>query len=379
MLRSLVGSEMCIRDRYQRRVRGPPPLLTWWAEGHGLVMEAQWVSLVGMVERPSSATCPGGMGLARELAVWKMGRDSAYGVAEGLMEVVSGLEDMLRMSDRASVDEAREMNGRIESMEELLEGSLRRLREVEREGAELRRRNEVLGQQNKLLQGMLEEAVEECQVGMGEVHRHPGGITLATHMSLVMQLLVTWGWNMERFRHKAARGGIALQARRRGMQVIRRCVSAISAPGVWRQFAAWHVNTKVHTQNQRWGLKERAGYHRGALQTIRYTMARWDAKGQLSAVLQWRASCLTGLQHDKLQASQDSAMKEFLNGTRRQGKDASVSKEASQKLDLHAVMLGCLHSPPVLAVTRSAATSPQHSPVARASSPSPSPLSLIHI
>eukprot|EP00658_Telonema_sp_P-2_P077258 TRINITY_DN6942_c0_g1_i1.p1 TRINITY_DN6942_c0_g1~~TRINITY_DN6942_c0_g1_i1.p1 ORF type:complete len:121 (-),score=16.28 TRINITY_DN6942_c0_g1_i1:532-894(-) len=29
MLRSLVGSEMCIRDRYQRRVRGLPIALRW--------------------------------------------------------------------------------------------------------------------------------------------------------------------------------------------------------------------------------------------------------------------------------------------------------------------------------------------------------------
>eukprot|EP00658_Telonema_sp_P-2_P000569 TRINITY_DN10218_c0_g1_i3.p1 TRINITY_DN10218_c0_g1~~TRINITY_DN10218_c0_g1_i3.p1 ORF type:complete len:141 (-),score=54.75 TRINITY_DN10218_c0_g1_i3:215-637(-) len=30
MLRSLVGSEMCIRDRYQRRVRGPSSDSHWW-------------------------------------------------------------------------------------------------------------------------------------------------------------------------------------------------------------------------------------------------------------------------------------------------------------------------------------------------------------
>eukprot|EP00658_Telonema_sp_P-2_P006609 TRINITY_DN1249_c0_g2_i16.p2 TRINITY_DN1249_c0_g2~~TRINITY_DN1249_c0_g2_i16.p2 ORF type:complete len:136 (+),score=42.76 TRINITY_DN1249_c0_g2_i16:46-408(+) len=42
MLRSLVGSEMCIRDRYQRRVRGFMPRSPWPGDNRAVECSGEW-------------------------------------------------------------------------------------------------------------------------------------------------------------------------------------------------------------------------------------------------------------------------------------------------------------------------------------------------
>eukprot|EP00658_Telonema_sp_P-2_P039597 TRINITY_DN28304_c0_g1_i1.p1 TRINITY_DN28304_c0_g1~~TRINITY_DN28304_c0_g1_i1.p1 ORF type:complete len:112 (-),score=21.80 TRINITY_DN28304_c0_g1_i1:118-453(-) len=79
MLRSLVGSEMCIRDRYQRRVRGSPPrMATNQDPGLSGKMDAapvaqpaadsNWASMIPST-LPTSLSAVGGLAVSKGLGL----------------------------------------------------------------------------------------------------------------------------------------------------------------------------------------------------------------------------------------------------------------------------------------------------------------------